>query len=183
MDGTGKVQLTNNIADDSCPRWIPDGLQILFMSNSDGNYEVYIMDADGSNQKNLSNHPAMYADPDISTADNTLIFASHPRYSSGEYDLFTANADGMNVTAHPSDSYADDVVPRFSPDGAKIVFVYLREGYREIFIIDADRSNVTQLTDDNSWKTIAPDCFPDQGHWRYWLPRHHQPLDQGSHQY
>ena len=54
-DGTGEAQLTSNAAvDDDQPTWSPDGSRIAFHSNRDGNYELYVMNADGSNQSRLT---------------------------------------------------------------------------------------------------------------------------------
>ena len=39
-------------------QWSPDGRQILFHTNRDGNVEVYVMDANGGNPTNLTNNPA-----------------------------------------------------------------------------------------------------------------------------
>ena len=59
-DGTNRVSLTKHQpgGGDRNPRWSPDGRELLFETDRDGNWEVYIMDADGSNPFNLSNHPA-----------------------------------------------------------------------------------------------------------------------------
>ena len=48
-DGTNIRRLTNDPAEDEYPAWSPDGQQIVFSSNRDGNEEIYVMDADGSN--------------------------------------------------------------------------------------------------------------------------------------
>jgi TolB protein len=40
------------------PAWSPDGTKIVFQSNRDGNWEIYVMDADGSNQQRLTINPA-----------------------------------------------------------------------------------------------------------------------------
>ncbi|NIM52761.1 MAG: hypothetical protein GTO22_26535, partial [Gemmatimonadales bacterium] len=45
-------------ADDREPAWSPDGTRIAFASNRDGNYEIYVMDADGSNPVRLTDNPA-----------------------------------------------------------------------------------------------------------------------------
>jgi len=56
-DGSDRRQLTENVKQDGGPRWSRDGRQILFWSERDGNSEVYVMNADGTNQANLSRHP------------------------------------------------------------------------------------------------------------------------------
>jgi Tol biopolymer transport system component len=45
-DGTNKRRLTNNAFADTSPAWSPDGEKIAFMSERDGNWEIYVMDAD-----------------------------------------------------------------------------------------------------------------------------------------
>jgi TolB protein len=55
---SGKVRrLTLSRGDDIDPSWSPDGTLIVFGSDRDGNREVYIMDADGSDQRNLTQNP------------------------------------------------------------------------------------------------------------------------------
>ena len=52
------IKLTNHPARDGRPNWSPDGQQIAFTSDRDGNWEIYVMNADGTNPINLTNHPA-----------------------------------------------------------------------------------------------------------------------------
>ena len=54
-DGTNQIRLTNNPASDGRPAWSPDGLEIAFESDRDGDSEIYKMDASGTNQVNLTN--------------------------------------------------------------------------------------------------------------------------------
>jgi dipeptidyl aminopeptidase/acylaminoacyl peptidase len=56
-DGRGMTQLTDNRQQGRAPRWSPDGQRILFTSERDGNSEVYVMNADRSDQTNLSRNP------------------------------------------------------------------------------------------------------------------------------
>ena len=62
-------RLTNNLFPDRKPSWSPDGKRIAFMSERDGNYEIYVMGTDGKNMQNLTNtrhddiDPAWYAPP------------------------------------------------------------------------------------------------------------------------
>ncbi len=53
-DGTGKRALTDNDKRDFFPSWSPDGSTIVFSSDRDGGgMELYVMDADGGNQRRL----------------------------------------------------------------------------------------------------------------------------------
>ena len=58
IDLSGLTRLTQNNAFDSAPTWSPNGKQIAFVSSRDGNNEVYSMNADGTEQTNLTNNPA-----------------------------------------------------------------------------------------------------------------------------
>ena len=50
VDGSNPVNLTNNEAEDVSPAWSPDGTKIAFVSTRDSQQDIYVMDADGSNQ-------------------------------------------------------------------------------------------------------------------------------------
>ena len=58
------TRLTTNPAEDGGPVWIRDGNKIVFHTNRDGNYEIYVMDADGSNQTRLTSNSAVDHSPD-----------------------------------------------------------------------------------------------------------------------
>jgi Tol biopolymer transport system component len=57
-DGSHPQRLTNHPALDVSAIWSPDGSKITFDSNRDGNFEVYMMDADGTDLVNLTSNPA-----------------------------------------------------------------------------------------------------------------------------
>ncbi|MBK7969817.1 MAG: PD40 domain-containing protein [Bacteroidetes bacterium] len=56
--------------------WSPDGKNILFYTNRDGNDEIYIMDADGKNQLNISNHASNDYLPSWSPDGKQIVFTS-----------------------------------------------------------------------------------------------------------
>ena len=57
-DGSDLRKLTDNgSASDAAPVWSPDGRAIAFTSERDGNSEIYVMDADGGSQQNVSENP------------------------------------------------------------------------------------------------------------------------------
>ena len=53
-DGSGQRNLTRNPANDSDPTWSPDGRRLAFVSDRDGDLEVYVMNADGSGQRRMT---------------------------------------------------------------------------------------------------------------------------------
>jgi Tol biopolymer transport system component len=61
-DGTGRVQITAG-HNDYRPAWSPDGARLAFVSENDGNSEIYVVDADGGNARNLTRHPAHDGQP------------------------------------------------------------------------------------------------------------------------
>jgi Tol biopolymer transport system component len=63
-NGTGvSTPLTNTTASDAYPAWSLDGMKIVFVSNRAGNYEIYVMNANGSGVTRLTNNSALDLDP------------------------------------------------------------------------------------------------------------------------
>jgi Tol biopolymer transport system component len=56
-DGSNPRHLTPDWVNDYAPAWSPDGTQIAFQSHWDGNAEIYVLNADGSNRRNLTQYP------------------------------------------------------------------------------------------------------------------------------
>ena len=73
------------------PAWSPDGRKIAFVSDRDGNSEVYVMNANGKGQRNLTRNPAFDADPAWSPDGRKIAFASK---RDGKYGVYVMNADG-----------------------------------------------------------------------------------------
>ena len=128
---------------DWAPSWSPDSSKIAFTSDRDGNAEIYVMDADGGNPVNLTNHSRTDAAPDWSPDGKRIVFYSDREEQS---DIYVVDADGANLvklTDHP----AQDRLPSWSPDGRWIAFMSTREDRNwEIYVMEATGNNQTRIT-------------------------------------
>jgi Tol biopolymer transport system component len=149
-DGSGERQLTRNVSSNSYPSWSSDRLRIAFQSLRDENWEIYVMNADGSNPLNLTHsqgdpgaafrsdqHPAWSPD------GSRIVFSSS---RTGEGDIYVMDPDGDNIERITADP-APDLQPAWSPDGTRIVFASVRDGWTRILVIDTDGTNEIRLTD------------------------------------
>ena len=172
-DGSGKTRLTNNPAADNLPALSADGDRIAFVSNRDGNEEIYVMDArdvdgdgNGDNLVRLTNDAAIDRFPDWSPDGNRIVFASVRAapwkiYVMDAFDLDgDGNGDSLIRLTDISISYSD-LLPQWSPDGSEIAFVSDRTGSGQIFVMSAvDGSDQVQLTKDigqNQHPSWSPD--------------------------
>lgn len=69
---TGRGRLTDNAADDFQAAWSPDGSRMAFVSGREGNFEIYVMNADGSGQARLTNNSAEDIEPTWSSGGDGL---------------------------------------------------------------------------------------------------------------
>ena len=172
-DGSGQTNLTNNTALDEAPAWSPDGTKIAFASVRDGNWEIYVMNADGSGQTKLTNNTTAFDHfPDWSPDGAKIAFGSN-RVGPGSYgpDVYVMDAvdgDGDGNGDGNGDNLVrltfglnDDDTPAWSPDQTKIAFRSDRVGPIEIYVMDADGSDQTNLTGNSSqdygpnWQRLA----------------------------
>ncbi len=128
--------------------------KIAFLSNRDGNYEIYVMNADGSGQQRLTNDLEQDYAPSWSPDGSKIAF------SRGLIeDIHVMMADGT-VIANLTNNPARDGAPSWSPDGTKIAFTTDRDGLFEIYTMNSDGTNQANLTNNgvcDSYAAWSPD--------------------------
>jgi TolB protein len=127
----------NKLSHEEWPAWSPDGKRLAFTSTRDGNQELYVALADGSERKRLTSDPAIDAHPSWSPDGKRIAFATS-RW--GDLELAVVQADGSDLVRLTESRGLDDY-PAWSPDGKQIAFTSNRTGNFEIFTIDADGKN------------------------------------------
>ncbi len=131
--------------------------RIVFVTNRDGNPEIYQMDTDGKHLENLTNHDSIDYSPAWSDANRQLYFYSKRDGNPEIYSLDMEDKQIRRLTDHP----ANDVLPNPSPDGSQILFVSERDSLsRNIYRMQADGSNVQPLTLNQLYEE-SPDWSPD----------------------
>ena len=163
-DGSDQRPITDNDADDTSPTWSPDGSLIAFESDRDDphprtcfpncDYNLYIMDADGSDQRRLTSLPGAEWHASWSPDGRSLVFtAGDAGYAS--MGIYTLSLEGGEPQPLLVDAFENDAAD-WSPDGAQLAFSSNREGNRDIFVINADGSGMRKVVD-----TGLDDYFPD----------------------
>src|SRR5215218_3232492 len=132
--------------------------KIAFMSDRDGDEEVFVMDPDGTDQTNLTNNPAVDLQPSWSPDGKKIAFTSK---RDDNQEIYLMNPDGSgqtNLTNNP----ADDFQPSWSPDGKKIAFHSNRDrdSQRDVYVMNSNGTGQTNLTnnlaDDDAQPAFSP---------------------------
>ena len=164
-DGSGLKNLTQNPAADVAPSWSPDGRQIAFVSNRDGNYElfqIYVMDAGGSNQHRVYYSQATSGWPSWSPDGRSIVFANDKEDNrSGNFEIFIIEPDTGEPERRLTFRRRYDVSPVFSPSGKRIAFASNTDGNHEIYVMNADGTGLLRLTRDAA-DDSAPHWSPDE---------------------
>jgi len=146
--------------------------RVAFVSNRDGNFEIYMVDIDGNNLTRLTNHSARDVLPVFSPDMCQISFLSDRDGDDYDFEFYVLNIDDaiesslekglirltfteeFNDLLYINEDYA---LPAWSPDGSQIAFVGVpngpnREARRngDIFIVNTDGSNFRRVTDRDS---------------------------------
>jgi TolB protein len=133
---------TKGVGTNYVPVYSPDGTRIAFMSGRDGNPEIYVMNADGSNLRRMTNHPAGDGTPTWSPNGQQLAFVSD---RTGTPQIYIMGTDGSNVRRITmGESWADQ--PTWSSAFNEIAYAGRTGSGYDIKIFDIASGEARQIT-------------------------------------
>lgn len=143
---SGKLEGADGLA------WTPDG-RIVYTSHVSGNTDIWIMNADGRNQKQLTDDPHIDQSPAVSPDGRYIVFLS---IRAGSISLWRMDIDGGNLKQLTSGQ--SDLDPQISPDGRWVVFDSYRSGIATLWKMPIEGGEPVPLTDKF---TLSPSISPD----------------------
>ena len=132
------------------------GGRIAFQSVRDGKFEIYVMNADGSDVIRLTDNEFGDEQPAWSPDGRHIAFRSA---RGGNIEIYVMNADGSGVVRLTDNDFYD-WEPAWSPDGQRIAFRSDLDGDFDIYVMNTDGSGVVRLTDNDTYDT-TPAWSPD----------------------
>jgi TolB protein len=134
----------------------PDRTTIVFSSNRQGDFDLYLMDPDGTNLRRITTQPGADGDPTWTPDGKRIIYTAT---RSGSSQIISINPDGSDprqLTTAGGGNHSAVV----SPDGTWIAFITGRDGNDELYRMNLDGGIQVNLSQSRE-KEVAPQFFPN----------------------
>jgi Tol biopolymer transport system component/polyisoprenoid-binding protein YceI len=137
---------------------------LAFLSQRDGNEEIYLADTSGAAPVRLTSSPADESGVAWAPDGSKIAFVSGAELMSARNaEIYVVDLEALAPGAAPArltNNQTGDYSPAWSPDGSKIAFVSERDRNADIYVMNADGSAPTRLTR-NAWRDTRPVWSPD----------------------
>ncbi|MFN0278232.1 MAG: winged helix-turn-helix domain-containing protein [Pyrinomonadaceae bacterium] len=155
------VALTDNNVLDADPSFSYDGKKIAFASFRDGNAEIYVMDADGSNVRRLTDHPAFDNYPVFSPDGTQIAFQSNRENERTEVYLQNLDNDLPPVKIAGLNGNTGIIPKCWSADGTQILLYNNQNGNNRIFLSNVEAYRSKLILSDEYADLSSPRLSPD----------------------
>jgi WD40 repeat protein len=142
------------------PAWSPDGRTLVFESNLEGKYTLFLINSDGTGLRRLTTDSAENTQPNWSPDGRRIVFSSN---RSGTTELYTMNADGSGATRLTTMGGGAWYQSSFSPDGKWVAFQGRSDNAEtrdRVFVIGVDGTGL-RLLSDSTLGAEGPRWAPD----------------------
>src|SRR5439155_14326836 len=151
------TKLTPDTTSASDPAFSSDGSRIAYVSQRDGNAEIYVMNADGTGATRVTNDLQADGRPSFTPDGQALVF--HSARTAGKQQIWAVNLDGTGLVQLTRDSI--NFAPAVSPDGQTIAYVSVRDKNYDIWLMGRDGTNQRQFTRSPQQKETDPRFLRD----------------------
>ena len=162
VDETGARQVAHQFAADILAVFGQKslfGTKIVFVSNRTGHKEVWMMDYDGSNQRQITHFNSLSIMPAVSPDSSKIAFTSYVRGNPG---IFIFSVDPVRQLPFYNQVASLNETPDFTPDGKHIVYSSSASGWAQIYIADLDGSNLRRISSSSAIE-VEPKINPKTG--------------------
>ncbi len=167
--GYKEVQLTNNDFDNRFASYNKYGNSIVFESNRDGHWQIYIMGINGTNQKRIIKSASNDRRPTWHPYKSIILFESD---RSGTNELYTFDLSKGITTKIPIPLKGNKTFAQFAPNGKEIAFNYKKSDNNfDIYIIYYKGKRLKKIID-NTYKNLYPRYSPKGDEIVYFSRKH-----------
>ena len=149
-NGAARPLICSSRADHS-PQFSPDGSQIVFASDRTGNYEIWIADAEGKKQRQLTDSTGSAGSPRFSPGGNFIVYDAQIAERSDIYIVSASGGSPRRLT----ETGKNNSLPAWSADGNWIFFVSNRTGSDQIWKMPATGGDAVQITRNGAFEMFA----------------------------
>ncbi len=136
---------------DHSPQFSPDGSQIVFASDRTGNYEIWLADADGKNQRQLTDTKESAGSPRFSPDGKFIVYDAQ---IAGGSDIYTISVNG-GTPRRLTENAQQNSLPAWSADGKWIFFSSNRSGDDQIWKMPGGGGDASQITRKGAFEMFA----------------------------
>jgi TolB protein len=135
------------------------GTKIYFVSNRSGHKEIWVMDPDGSNQRQISHFNSLSIMPAVSPDGTKIAFTSYAR---GNPAIFILSTDTGRRLPFYNQVASMNATPDFTPDGKQLLYSSTASGWAQIYIANLDGSNLRRISNTRALE-VEPKVNPKTG--------------------
>ncbi len=162
VDEVGARKVAHEFAADILAHWGATslyGTKIHFVSDRTGHKELWSMDPDGSNQKQLTSFKSISIMPAVSPEGSKVAFTSFAR---GNPAIFILSTETGRRLPFYNQVASLNATPDFTPDGKQILYASSASGYAQIYVANLDGSNLRRISSSRAIE-VEPKVNPKTG--------------------
>src|SRR5687768_7468425 len=133
--------------------WHPNGRQLAFTGSKGGVSDLYLVDVESGQLRQLTNDKYADLQPSFSADGRTIVFATdrHPetsfeRLTFGDLQIATLDVETGAVTVHTGFPTGKHINPQFSPDGRSVYFISDQDGVSDVYRMEVASNQIFRLT-------------------------------------